>query len=99
MIVYKINFRKRAAKEYIEAISWYKERSLQAAENFVLIVQQTLKEIEIQPKNFRIIYKQFHQVKTKKFPYNIVYFIDEKQDAVIITTVFHQKRNPKKKFR
>ncbi len=29
--MYKITLRKRAAKEYLEAIIWYKERSLQAA--------------------------------------------------------------------
>ncbi len=97
-MAYQINFRKKAAKEYIAAIAWYKERSLQAAENFVLMAQAALKEIEIQPENFRIVYNQFHQVKTKKFPYNIVYFIDEKKKAVVITIFFHQKRNPKKKF-
>ncbi len=31
--MYKIALRKRAAKEYLEAIFWYKERSLLAAEH------------------------------------------------------------------
>ncbi len=97
-MIYKIKFRKRAAREYLQAIAWYKERSIQAAENFVLIVQQALKQIEDQPEDSRIVYKQFRQVKTKKFPYHIIYFIDEKEKSVIITTFFHQKRNPKKKF-
>ena len=96
---YKISFRKRATKEYIEATAWYQERSLQAAENFVSIVQQTLNEIKNQPDHFRIVYKNFHQTKTKKFPFNIVYFIDEKKQSVIITILFHHKRNPKKKFK
>jgi hypothetical protein len=32
---YKITFRKRAVKEYLQAIAWYKKRSPSAAENFV----------------------------------------------------------------
>ena len=31
---YKIALRKRAAKEYLEAMIWYNEGSLKAAENF-----------------------------------------------------------------
>jgi plasmid stabilization system protein ParE len=98
-MLYKVNFRKRAAKEYIEAITWYKERSLQAAENFINVVRQTLHEIEDQPDHFRIIYKNYHEVKTKRYPYSIVYFIDDKKQSVIITTLFHHKRNPKNKFK
>ena len=51
--MYKTIFRERAAKEYLEAITWYEKRSLQAAENFILIVRQTLNEIEDQPDHFR----------------------------------------------
>jgi plasmid stabilization system protein ParE len=98
-MLYKVNFRKRAAKEYIEAITWYKERSLQAAENFINVVRQTLHEIEDQPDHFRIIYKNYHEAKTKRYPYSIVYFIDEKKQSVIIMTLFHHKRNPKNKFK
>lgn len=65
---YKTIIRERASKEYLEAIAWYEQRSLQAAEN-------------------------------KKYPYNIIYFIDAEKQSVIITTLFHHKRNPKKKFK
>ncbi len=56
-MLYKIGFRKRAAKEYLEAIAWYKERSLQAAENFVSIIQKTIDGIERDPEHFRNNYK------------------------------------------
>ena len=97
-MAYKITFRKRAAREYIEAIAWYKERSLQAAENFVRFLQQKLSEIEKQPDYFRKSYKHFHETKISKYPYSIVYFIDEEKQIVVVTAIFHQKRNPKKKF-
>jgi hypothetical protein len=41
-MIYSITFRKRAAQEYLEAIAWYKNRSIVAAENFVNSVKETL---------------------------------------------------------
>ena len=96
---YLITFRKRAATEYIEAVAWYKERSLQAAENFIFLIQQTLTQIETQPDYFKKSFKNFHEAKTQKYPYSIVYFLDEKKKRIVITTIFHNKRNPKRKFR
>jgi hypothetical protein len=88
---YKTLFRERAAKEYAEAIRWYEERSLQAADNFVFFVSQTLNEIENKPDHFRLTYKNFREAKTKKYPYNIVYFLDDKKQTVIITNCFIRK--------
>ncbi len=98
MITYQIYFRKRAAKEYLEAITWYKARSGRAAEKFISVIQKTLHEIEQRPDKFRLIHKNFHEVKTKNFPFSIVYFIDTTKNFVIITSIFHQKRNPKIKY-
>jgi len=77
--MYKITLRKRAAKEYLEAIIWYKERSSQAAENFVQAVNNAFSNIELQPEYYRNSYKHFHEIKLKKYPYAIVYFIDKKE--------------------
>jgi plasmid stabilization system protein ParE len=96
---YKITFRKKVVKEYLHAIAWYKERSPSAAENFVRLFQQRLDEIEMQPDYFRNSYKHFHETKIRRYPYNVVYFIDESKKIIVVTTLFHQKRNPRKKFR
>jgi plasmid stabilization system protein ParE len=95
---YNISFRKRATKEYPESIAWYKDRSLQAAEIFVVSIQQTLNKIEKQPSQFRKSYKNFYEAKTKRYPFSIVYFIDDMKNLIVITSIFHQKRNPEKKF-
>ena len=97
--MYRTIIRERASKEYLEAIEWYEKRSLQAAENFILIVQQALNEIEDRPDHFHIVYKNYREVKIKRYPFSIVYFIDEKKQSIIVTTLFHHKRNPKSKFK
>ena len=65
---YKTIFRERALREYAEAIKWYEERSLQVADNFVLTVSQVLNDIENRPDHFRLIYKNYREAKTKKYP-------------------------------
>jgi len=98
-MAYTISFRKRAAKEYLNALSWYNKRSLQAADNLVLIVNETLNKIQDQPDRFPITYKNFHEARTKSYPFSIVYFIDEKNQMIIVSAFFHKKRNPERKFR
>ena len=98
-MLYSITFRKRATKEYLESVSWYKSRSFTAAENFVSSIQQVLNKIETQPLQFRKSYKDFYEAKTKRYPFSIIYFIDESKKRIVITSIFHQKRNPEKKFK
>ncbi|HEX3023656.1 MAG TPA: type II toxin-antitoxin system RelE/ParE family toxin [Chitinophagaceae bacterium] len=98
-MAYQISFRKRAAAEYLESVVWYKERSQEAAKDFIKAINNKIDEIENKPDFFRKTYKQFHEAKTLKFPFSIVYFIDEKKKLIVITSIFHQKRNPKIKFK
>jgi len=64
--MYKITLRKRAAKEYLEAVIWYKERSSLAAENFVRTVNEAFSEIEAEPDYYRNSYNHFHELKLHK---------------------------------
>ena len=96
---YKIEFRERAIKEYIEATAWYQERSLSAAENVVLFVEQAIHKIKTQPNDSGNFIKIFTRQKLKTF--HLIWFIllmKIKKSVVIITLLYHN-RNPKKKFR
>lgn len=95
---FQIVYKKRAAEEYLSSLFWYKSKSPYAAEQFVKHIDETLSKIIADPKRFRNTYKNFHEAKVKKFPYSIVYFVDEKEQRIVITSMFHQKRNPRKKF-
>ena len=95
---YQIIFRARAKREYVQSVGWYRERSIQAAENFVAQIEAVVSAIQEQPDFYRKTYKQYREARAKKYPYSIVYFVDEVNDLVVITSVFHQKRNPADKF-
>lgn len=88
-----------ALNEYKEAISWYLERSEQAAEGFVKEVNEKLATICNDPFRFRNTYKKYRETSLKKYPYYIVYLLDEDKKIVIVSSVYHHKRNPQKKYR
>lgn len=96
---YGMAFLERVVAEYEAASVWYKERSIQAAENFDAAVNKKLNVIIESPIRQRKTYREFREIKVDKYPFNIIYLVDEIQKLVIIFSIHHHKRNPKKKYR
>ncbi len=96
---YVIVFLERAVAEYEAAAVWYKERSIQAAENFEAAVDKKLNVIIGNPLRQRKTYREFREIKVNRYPFDIIYLVDEIQKLVIIFSIYHHKRNPKKKYR
>lgn len=96
---YTYIFEPRALNEYKEAVIWYRERSEIAARNLTKELKSGLEAICDNPLLYRNTYKIFREISLKKYPYCIVYFVDERTKTVIITSLYHHKRNPKKKYR
>lgn len=94
---YKISYQPIVLEEYEDAMLWY--RSEQAAENFVLAVQSQLDVLRKAPDRYRKTYRDFREAPIKKYPYSIVYFIEETGKSVIITSVYNNKRNSRKQVR
>ena len=96
---YQYAFLETAQREYEDAIEWYQQRSQQAAENFVLEIQKALDLICSNPQRWRNEYNNYHELGLKKYPHSIVYIIEPEKQRVLITAVFHGKRNPVKKYK
>ncbi len=84
--------------EYEDAVLWYRERSKQASEKFEIAINEKLNEICSDPALYRNAEKYFREALLKKYPFSIVYVIDEIQKIIVITSIFHNSRNPKKKY-
>ena len=88
-----------ALNEYEDATFWYREKSIRASERFVIEVETTLKTICSDPYKYKNTYKNLREVSLKKYPFNLIYFIDDVKKIVTITSVFHHSRNLKKKYK
>lgn len=96
---YTYIFEPLALSEYKDAVLWYLVRSEKAAINFVQAVNERIVAICSNPLRYRNTYKYFRETSLKKYPYCIVYFVDEDKETIIISSVYNHKRNPKKKYR
>jgi plasmid stabilization system protein ParE len=98
-MVYSVFYQERALAEYEAAIVWYRNNSELAASNFELAVKEKIDILRNTPHLYHKSYKHFHEVALRKYPFSIVYIIDEKQFRIVISSIYHHKRSHKKKYR
>ena len=97
--MYQITYRDIAAEEYVDAIKWYEAKSTIAAKGFIGAIDDKLDSISSDPRKYKNLFRNYHEVSTSKYPYSIVYFIEEQLQRVVIVAIYHHKRSPKKKYR
>ncbi len=98
-MTYGIRYQPRAVQEYESAAVWYRERSEQAAINFIAAVKEKTDILKSDPLRYGKRYKEFRELRLKKYPFNLIYFVNEDAKLVIISSIYHHKRNPKTKYR
>jgi plasmid stabilization system protein ParE len=96
---YSYSFLGKAQEEYERSVNWYAERSLQASAKFVTAVDATLKLICDNPVRWRNRYKNYYELGVKKYPFSLIYIIEPANKLIVITAVYHGKRNPKRRYR
>ena len=88
----------RARKEINSSYTYYLENSEKAANEFLIELEAFFTKICSNPMIGRNIYKNNFEVKMKRYKrFTIIYKIRE--DFIVIGSVFHGKRNPKRKYR
>jgi len=95
---YQYIFDPIAAEEYANAFNWYEERNIVAADNLIIAVQDAITAICTDPYRYRNTHKNLRELTLKKYPYNLIYFIDENKYLITIVSLYHHKRNPKEKY-
>ncbi len=95
---YQYQFHEAAQHEYEKSLLWYLSGIEKAANDFIQAIDDTLALICNHPKRWRNIYKNLRELNTKKFPFTIVFVIDEDVHLITIISVYHHKRNPKNKY-
>ncbi len=82
-----------AEEEYTEALTWYAERSTQAAERFDAEFDQSLMSIADSPERFPKCDDRHHFYLMRDFPFQIVY--RQHQDHWVVIAVAHTSRKPR----
>ncbi len=87
-----------AQEEYELSVKWYIIKSEQSAVKFIESIDVTLESICDYPTRWRNKYKNFFELGVKKYPFTIIYTIDNQNKLIIVHSIFQHKMNPLKKY-
>ncbi|MDB5199648.1 MAG: putative plasmid stabilization system protein [Chitinophagaceae bacterium] len=80
-----------------DAYNWYEEQQNNLGEIFLESLDDCFKRIESHPKANRKIKKNYRQARLRKFPYVVIYEI--LKTDIVVFSIFHTSRDPRKKFK
>ena len=89
---YRIIIRPEAEDDLKTVFLWYEDKRKGLGYDFLLQVDAGLKFIERNPKIHAIEYKGTRKHLIKRFPYKIIYLMEE--EKIIVMAVIHGKRSP-----
>ena len=92
---YRLIIDPAARLDIIESIRWYNEQKSGLGRQYYSSVKQAMKLIKKGPEMFQIRYKTLHMVPVEKFPFMILYQVDQAKKLVVVAAVLHTSRNPK----
>lgn len=88
----KYVFHPEALTEYAEAVQFYAQSRVELAQAFINAVENAIFQIVESPTRWRVIDEDIRRCLTRKFPYGILYTIE--QDFILIVAVMHCSREP-----
>ena len=81
-----------AQAEMDEAIGWYAQRSVAAAQRFADALAAALVAIRTDPLRYSVVEQGKRRYNLNSFPYDLYFTADEHE--VIVLSCFHGRRNP-----
>ena len=98
-MIYTSIFLLRARQELLDAWIWYEERQPGLGDRFKNELYKRIYEIEQNPERYPERKKPYRETRIEIFPYLIIYRISKNESLIIIASIFHASRNPKRKYK
>src|SRR3982751_5951176 len=92
--MFGIVLRKETQFDLDEIFSWYEEQKEGLGFEFIDSFEEILNKIAFNPYYASFILEDARSASLKRFPYEVIYRIDDNQQQVRIIAVIHQHRNP-----
>ena len=92
--MFEIVLRKEAQLDLDEIFVWYEEQKEGLGFEFIDSFEKVLNKIAFNPYYASFIIEDARGASLKRFPYEVIYRVDEDQWQVRIIAVIHQHRNP-----
>jgi len=83
--------RRSARHDIQEARNWYEANDSNAADRFFKEVVRGFRKISANPLSFPKILPRVHQMELRKFPYSLIYLVED--DFVSVLKVVHHRQD------
>ena len=90
---YALVFRPIVRNELDEAYRWYETQKPGLGDEFLDCIDEMLNRLSTMPEAYPAVYRDVRRAVVKQFPYAIYY--RTVSSRVIVTAIFHSRRNPK----
>ena len=88
----------RAKRELIDSREWYEDKQIGLGDRFMNEVFTKLRNLEEDPTKGLRRNKLYYEAIVKTFPFLIIYRIEPDSKELFVQSIFHTRRNPKKKY-
>lgn len=96
-MVYKVELSFRARQELIEAWTWYESRQQGLGDRFETEVYKSIQEVQQHPLRSPEKIQFYREKQIMIFPYLIIYMVIDDNNTILISSIFHTRRNPQTK--
>ena len=97
--MFDIILSKRALSELDKIYEYYEKAEQGLGNNFLKKLYKKYKQLSAFPNSGVEKKRTYRESYLEVFPYAVVYRLNSKQNEIFITSIFHFKRNPKKKYK
>jgi plasmid stabilization system protein ParE len=93
----KVIVKEEVYDDLINIIKWYESESPGIGIRFLNEWEETLKYISKNPRAFQIKYKSFRHCKVNRFPYLVIFEIEN--NVLVVFAVVHAHRKPARRYK
>ena len=88
----RIVYRRSAANDLDEAVSWYEAQRPGLGAEFLSAIEAAIGQLHETPEKFPVVHGDVRRVRARRFPYSIYFRVRTAQ--VVVVAVFHARRDP-----
>jgi plasmid stabilization system protein ParE len=91
----KVEFHEDAVTDFQEAVRHYAEISWRLVAQFEAEFQEFIEKVSENPSHYHFAQRRiYRRANLRRFPYRILYRVDEQDQTVRIMVICHNKRHP-----
>ena len=88
----RLSIRPQVRIELLEAADWYEAHDEELRSAFLQAFEATIDNIVRYPQGYQVVYRTARRAVLRRFPYSIIYRVDEEEIVVVACT--HNARDP-----